>query len=76
MIIDAVKKHEDSGAMIVRLYEALGQRGDAALTFGRTPQSIAECDFMEENDQPLELNENTLRFYIKPYEIRAFKVTF
>ena len=76
VIIDTVKKHEDSGAIIVRLYEAFGQRGEVALTFARTPETIAECDFMEENDEALELTDNTLRFYIKPYEIRAFKVTF
>jgi len=76
VIIDTVKKHEDSDAIIVRLYESHGQRGDVALTFGRTPKSIAECDFMEENDTPLELSGNTLRFHVTPYEIRAFKVVF
>ncbi len=52
VIIDHVKKHEDSDAVIVRLYEAHGQRGEVTLTFGRKPKSVAECGLMEEDDRP------------------------
>ena len=76
VIIDHIKKHEDSDAVIVRLYEAHGQRGDATLTFGRKLKSITECDLMEENDQPVKLQGNTVKFYVKPYELRTFKVQF
>ena len=76
VIIDAVKRAEDSPALIVRLYEAYGQRGDVSLTFGRKPTRVTECDLMEENDAPVTMRGATIRFHVKPYELRTFKVQF
>jgi alpha-mannosidase len=76
VIIDTVKKAEDSRAVIVRLYEAHGQRGDVSITFDRTPKQASECDLMEENDQPLNLRGNTVMLYVKPFEIRTLKILF
>lgn len=76
VLIDTVKKAEDSNALIVRLYEAYGQRGNIAVTFGRKPRNVTECDLMEENDVPVELEKNAVRLYVKPFEIRTLKVRF
>lgn len=76
VIIDTIKRAEDSDALIVRLYEAYGQRGDAALTFARRPKKITECDLMEENDIKVAFKGNTIRLKILPFEIRTFKVVF
>ena len=76
VIIDAIKKAEDSDEIIVRLYEAYGQRGDVTLTFGIPPKEVAECNLMEVDDTHLDVNGNAVSFYIKPYEIRTFKVKF
>ncbi len=76
VVVDTVKKCEDSKAVIVRVYEAYGQRGDACLTFGAKPRKVTECDLMEENDVPVKLQGNSVRFYVTPYEIRTFKVQF
>ena len=76
VIIDTVKKREDSQSLIVRLYEAYGQRGEVAVTFWRKPRSISECDLMEENDTPLKADGSTVRLYVKPFEIRTLNVKF
>ncbi|MFP4502003.1 MAG: alpha-mannosidase [Candidatus Hydrogenedentota bacterium] len=76
VIVDAVKKAEDSDALIVRLYEAYGQRGEARITFGDKPRKIAECDLMEENDAALDLDGHNVTLYVTPFEIRTLKVTF
>jgi alpha-mannosidase len=76
VIIDWVKKHEDSDAIIVRLYEACGQRGEIQVTFGRKPARVAECDLMEENDRKVGVSGHTVRLYVTPFEIRTLKVTF
>ena len=76
VIVDTVKRCEDSDALIVRLYEAYGQRGDVTISFGRKPKEVAECDLMEENDAPVAMKGNHVRFYVTPFEIRTFKVTF
>jgi alpha-mannosidase len=76
VIVDTVKRAEDSEALIVRLYEACGHRGQATLTFDRQPASVDECDLMEENDRPVTCTGSTLRIRVRPYELRTFKVTF
>jgi len=76
VIIDTVKKAEDGNAVIVRLYESAGQRGDAAITFAKKPRKVSECDLMEENDIPMKASGNTVKLYLTPYEIRTLKVTF
>ena len=76
VVIDAVKRHEDSNAVIVRVYEAYGQRGDVKLTFGRTPKAVTECDLMEENDTPVKPRGATVSFAVTPFDIRTFKVVF
>ncbi len=76
VLIDTIKRCEDSNALIVRVYEAYGQRGPVALTFGHKPRQVAECDLMEENDTPMKVKGATIRFDVTPFEIRSFKVTF
>ncbi|HOV72947.1 MAG TPA: alpha-mannosidase [Candidatus Hydrogenedentes bacterium] len=76
VVIDTIKRSEDSNALIVRVYEAYGQRGPVALTFGRTPKRVTECDLMEENDTPIKTKGATVCFDITPFEIRSFKVAF
>jgi alpha-mannosidase len=74
VVLDTVKKHEDSKALILRMYEAHGQRGEVVLTLPGTPQTVTECDLMEEGDLPVRFTGNTVRFRVKPYEIRTFKI--
>ena len=76
VIIDTVKKAEDGNGLIVRVYEAYGQRNKAAITFGHAPKNVSECNLMEEEEQPAKVKGNTLSLYIKPYEIRSFKISF
>jgi alpha-mannosidase len=76
VILDAVKKHEDSDALIVRLFETYGQRGDVTLTFAKTPKSVTLCDMMEENDVTIKFKGNEVPLYFTPYEIKSLKVTF
>ena len=76
VVIDTVKRCEDSNSLIVRVYEAYGQRGDVNLTFGRKPKKVTECDLMEENDVPVKMKGSTVSFFVTPFEIRTFKVTF
>ncbi len=76
VILDTVKQCEDSKDVIVRLYEAYGQRGDVNLTFGRTPKKVVECDLMEENGTPVAHTGANVALYVRPYEIRTLKVSF
>ena len=76
VVIDTVKKTEDGDDIIVRLYEAYGQRGDVTLSFGAVPKEVSECNLMEEEDQVLDVSGNAVSFNTKPYELRTLKVKF
>ncbi len=76
VIIDTIKKAEDSDDLIIRLYEAYGQRGNIQMTFIEQPESVSECNLMEEDDKRMNIKDRSVYFYIKPYEIKTFKVKF
>jgi len=75
VIIETIKKAEDSDDIIVRVYEAYGQRGDVTLKLGFEPANVAEVDLMEGNEKEVEFEENSFKFCINPYEIKTFKIT-
>ena len=75
VVVDCIKKAEDSDAIVVRLYEAHGARGPVKLTFAQELKSVTECDLMEENDVEVDYAGNVVSFNVKPWEIRTFKVT-
>ena len=74
VILDTIKGAEDGDGIIVRVYESQGARCNAALTFGFDVKSAAECNLMEVWEQDLEVADNKLNFYIKPYEIKTFRI--
>lgn len=76
VIIDTVKKAEDSDEIILRVYEAYGARGPATLGFDRPVDQALECNLLEEGEQPVTIEEQKIKFYIKPFEIKTFRVKF
>ncbi|HRI87075.1 MAG TPA: alpha-mannosidase [Candidatus Hydrogenedentes bacterium] len=76
VVIDWIKKHEDSKALIIRLYEAYGQRGPVTITFDQKVRGISECNLMEEQDIPARVVENSVTLDITPFELRTLKVLF
>lgn len=79
LIIETVKRAEDSDAVIVRLVEQHEQRGVAHLHFGFAVEAIVEVNLLEEqaeDEQAIEISgENTVAFTYRPYDLRTFKVT-
>ncbi|MDO5423087.1 MAG: alpha-mannosidase [Eubacteriales bacterium] len=76
VVIEAVKKAEDSEELIVRLYECCNRRTQAELLFGKKLASAVECDMMEEYAGPVEFTENRICLPVNPYEIKTLKVRF
>ena len=74
VIIETMKKAEDSDALLVRLYECWNRRTDINLTFGGKIRRVFECDLMEEHDVPLTFSGTSLPLNLKPFEIRTLKV--
>ena len=74
VVIETVKKAEDSDAVIVRMYECWNRRSDVTLTAGAKIQSASFCNIMEEDDQTAEVDGRQIHFQIRPYQIVTLKI--
>ena len=74
IILETVKRAEDSDALILRLYETWNRATDCSIRFGRLMEMAAPCDMMEENEALLQVEGNRLRLHFRPFEIKTLKV--
>ena len=78
VILTAVKKAEDSDALVFRLFEFEGKTGEVHLRFPEAATQAAQVNLMEKQDAPLALQdggkETTLT--VHPYEIVTVKAWF
>lgn len=76
VVIEVVKKAENSDDTIIRLYECYNRRTLVELSLAQNVKHVVECNMMEEGDEPVEYSRNKVTFMIKPYEIKTLKITF
>src|SRR6202030_2290779 len=69
VVITAVKKAEDDGALIIRFYEWAGKAGDVQVRMPSGAESAAETDLMERPTGKLLLQGGSVAVPTKPYEI-------
>lgn len=74
VIVETVKKAEDSNALIIRAYETWNRRTQVNFAFGIDVGSVYECNLLEEKDVLLNSDGNSLSVEFKPFEIKTFKV--
>jgi len=74
VIIEVIKKAEDSEDIIIRLYECFNKKTNARLSFFKEISAVWECDLLENNIAKLETKDNWFKFLINPYEIKTFKL--
>lgn len=74
VIIEVVKKAEDSDDIIVRLYECYNRRSNVNVTCFKALEDVVECDLMENKKGALMVEGNKFKFTIDPYEIKTFKL--
>ncbi len=74
VVLDTVKKAEDSDEIVVRLYEARGAHGAARLLTSLPVQSARRCNLLEDPDPgaPLAWPSGGLEFTFRPFEIVTF----
>ncbi len=76
VIVEAIKKAEYEDAVIVRLYEAGKRRSNVTVRFPETVKKVATCNLMEEHDHALSLDNGSVAFEMRPFEIKTLKVSF
>lgn len=74
IMIEVIKKAEDTDHLIVRMYEFHNKRTNATLEFFKDIEEICECNLMERDLEVLNADENKVNFTIKPFEIKTFKL--
>ena len=74
VIVDTIKKAEDSSDLIVRCYEYAGRRGEAEF---RTHYPVAEVyavDLRETDEAPIPHDGTRFACEFRPYEIKTFRI--
>ena len=72
--VDAIKKKEGDDAVIIRLHEYEGRRGNVLIEFPRNVKKWYETNLMEQVDSKKQTEQIDLE--IKPYEIKTILVYF
>jgi alpha-mannosidase len=74
LVLDTVKKAEDSEALILRLYEAHGKRGSAWLTSSLPVAAVALCNLLETGDKVLQWDQNGVEIAYTPFQLVTLKL--
>ena len=74
VVIETVKKAEDSDDIIVRMYESFNKRTDTVIKTGFDIKSVHICDLMENNIKSVRAKGNEIPVSLKPFEIVTLKI--
>ena len=74
VIVEAVKQAEDGQGVILRLYECFGRRSAVTLICPAALQNAEICNALEEKLADAAWEGSRIRFEIKPYEIKTFRL--
>lgn len=74
VVLDTIKRAEDSDALVLRLYEAHGARGTARLHLGIPFAWVRLATALEDDGEELETDGEAVVFRYRPHEIVTIKV--
>ncbi len=69
VIVETIKRAEDSDDLIVRLYRRTNQRGKVTLRFGVPTRAVWRASLLEETLERLPMTENSTQFDLNSFEI-------
>jgi alpha-mannosidase len=74
LVLDTIKRAEDSDDLVLRLYESHGARGSARVTLGVPFASAGLANALEDDGEPLEIDEGAIVVPYRPHEVLTVKV--
>jgi alpha-mannosidase len=74
LVLDTIKRAEDSDDLVLRLYEAHGGRGVARLQLGIPFESARRANALEEDGEPIEVENGELVVPYRPHEVLTVKI--
>jgi alpha-mannosidase len=72
--IRCIKQSEDGGGLILRIVETAGETCEVELQCPTPIRSASEVDLLENEIAEAQTSGRLLKFVIRPYEIRSFKI--
>jgi alpha-mannosidase len=75
LLLDTIKRAEDTDAIVLRLYECHGGRGTAHIDLARTYQRAVLCNILEDEGEPLALQGRRLSVDYRPHQIISIKLS-
>jgi alpha-mannosidase len=76
VLIETIKKAEESDDIILRLYEASGATTSTRLLFDREIQAIWQTNLLEEPEKSLDHQQRYVELTLSPFEIMTLRVQF
>jgi len=74
LVLDTIKRAEDSDALVLRLYEAHGARGTARVVLGLPFESARLANALEDDGEHLEVEGNMIVLPYRPHAILTLKI--
>ncbi len=74
VVVEVVKRAEDSKDMIIRCYESWNRRSRVQMSIALPFTEAAVCSPYEEDIEPAMVEDGKICFEMKPFEIRSFRV--
>ena len=75
LVLDTIKRAEDSDALVLRLYEAHGGRGCARVRVGAAFSSAQRTNILEDDGDALEVEGGVVQIPYRPHEIVTVKLS-
>lgn len=75
LVLDTIKKAEDSDDLILRLYECHGSRGKATLTLNFPFKSVNLSNILEDNGDLLHHSKSVVEIPYTPFQIITLKIS-
>jgi alpha-mannosidase len=75
LVLDTIKKAEDSNAIIVRLYEPRGARGTVQMTGSLPVQTASRTNLLEDELMELNWTETGVQIDFNPFEIITLRLS-
>jgi len=76
VVVEVVKKAEDSDELVIRAYECFNKHTKVNLKLWKKIEKVVECDLLENEIGELDSDGNTFEVEFKPFEVKTFKVSF
>ena len=76
IIIETVKNSENGDGIIIRLYEAWRMKTISILKVGFNIKSVTEVNLIEQDEQEVQSNDDSIHLEFEPFEIKTIRIRF